>query len=109
MRGLGMEQPAGQTSEATVLRACFSAFDRNHRSFLGLEPVDRGAARQGMGRICSARAHTRPGLSLLIHSESTRCAQACDAVAALAFPSAKYLVIAAVSLPVQSTAQGEHP
>jgi MarR family protein len=35
--------------------------------------------------------------------------QACDAAAAVAFPSAKSLVIPTVSLPVQSAAQGEHP
>jgi hypothetical protein len=35
--------------------------------------------------------------------------QACDAVATLAFPSAKSLVIPTVGLPVQSAAQGEHP
>ena len=35
--------------------------------------------------------------------------QACDVPAALTSPSAKSLVIPAVSLPVQSAAQGEHP
>jgi hypothetical protein len=52
--------------------------DRDHpvrsRSLLGLEPVDHVAARQGMGRIWSARAHTRPGRSFRFHSENTRCA-----------------------------------
>jgi hypothetical protein len=33
----------------------------------------------------------------------------CDAVAALASPPAKSLVIPTVSLPVQSAEQGEHP
>jgi hypothetical protein len=45
-----------------------------HRSLLGLEPVDHVAARQGIRRIWSARAHARPGWSFRIHSENTRCA-----------------------------------
>jgi len=45
-----------------------------HRSLPGLEPVDHAAARQRMGRIWSACAHTRPGRSFRIHSENTRCA-----------------------------------
>jgi hypothetical protein len=47
---------------------------QQHCTVLGLEPVDHVAARQGMGRIRSARAHTRPGRSFRLHSEDTRCA-----------------------------------
>jgi hypothetical protein len=47
---------------------------QQHRPLLGLEPVDNVAARQGMARIRSARAHTRPGRSFRLHSENTRCA-----------------------------------
>jgi hypothetical protein len=36
-------------------------------------------------------------------------AQVCDAAAAVTSPSAKSLVIPTVSVPVQSSAQGEHP
>jgi hypothetical protein len=58
--------------------------------------------------VASARLVRTPALDgrSSFTVRNTRCAQACDAAAALAFPSAKYLVIAAVSLPVQSTAQG---
>jgi hypothetical protein len=49
---------------------------QEHRSLLGLEPVDHVAARQSMGRIWSACAHTRSGRSFRIHSENTRCATA---------------------------------
>jgi hypothetical protein len=47
---------------------------QQHRSLLGLEPVDDVVTRQGMGRIWSARAHTRTRRSFRIHSENTRCA-----------------------------------
>jgi hypothetical protein len=47
---------------------------QQHRSLLGLDPVDQFAVGQSMGRIRSARAHTRPGRSFHIHSENTRCA-----------------------------------
>ena len=82
---------------------------QQHRSLLGLEPVDHVAARQGIGRIRSARAHARLGWSFRTHSEDTRCATMCDVAAGLASPSAKSLVIPTVSLAVQSAAQGEHP
>jgi hypothetical protein len=70
---------------------------QQHRSLLGLEPVNHVAARQGMGRIWSARAHLRPGRSFRIHSENTRCATAVRRRGHPHFPSAKYLVIPAVS------------
>ena len=47
---------------------------QQHRSLLGLEPVDHVAARQGMGRIWSTRAHIRPGRLFHVHNEDTRCA-----------------------------------
>jgi hypothetical protein len=47
---------------------------QQHRWLLGLEPVDHVGAHQSMGRIWSARAHTRSGRSFRLHSENTRCA-----------------------------------
>jgi hypothetical protein len=82
---------------------------QQHCSLLGPEPVDHVVARQGMGRIWSACAHTRPGRSFHTHSEKTDVPQVCATAAALASPSAKSLVIPTVSLPVQSTARDEHP
>jgi hypothetical protein len=46
---------------------------RQHRSLLGLESVDHVAARQGLGRIWSTRAHTRSERSFHLHSEHARC------------------------------------
>ena len=42
-------------------------------------------------------------------ARTTDVPQACDAAAAVTSPSAKSLVIPTVSVPVQSSAQGEHP
>jgi hypothetical protein len=71
---LGLEQQAGRTADAIGLRAASAPSIAAAPLAPGLEPVDNVAARQGMGRIRSARAHARPGWSFRIHSENTRCA-----------------------------------
>jgi hypothetical protein len=73
---------------------------------LGLEPVDHVAARRGMGRIWSARAHARPDGRSIFTGDDTRCAAACDTAAALTSPSVNLSSFCAL---VQSAAQGAHP
>jgi hypothetical protein len=76
-RGLGSECPQYRDLPIAMGPARRSGKGprlQQHRSLLVLEPVDHVAARQGLGRIRSARAHARPGWSFRIHSENTRCA-----------------------------------
>jgi hypothetical protein len=82
---------------------------QQHGSLLGLEPVDHVAARQGMGRIRSARAHTRPGRSFRLHSEDTRCATSVRHRGRPHFSVSKFSRHSNCALAVQSAAQGEHP
>jgi hypothetical protein len=70
--GLGVAQPAGRTTDAIGLRLLQRRRLQQQRSLLGLEPVDHVGAGQGMGRIWSARAHTRPGRSFRIHNDNSR-------------------------------------
>ena len=107
---LGVEQPAGRTTDAIGLRACFSAVDCSGTgSLLGLEQVDHVAAVKAW--VASGQLVRTPGPDSrsIFTARTPDMPQACDAVAALASPSAKSLVIPTVSLPVQSAAQGEHP
>jgi hypothetical protein len=74
LRGLGVEQPAGLTTDAIGLRLLQRRRLQQRRSLLGAGTGRPRRCGQGMGRIWSACAHTRPGRSFRIHSEDTRCA-----------------------------------
>jgi hypothetical protein len=109
--GLGVEQPAGLDRRRNrPARLLQRRRLQQHRSLLGLEPVDYVAARikAWVASGQPARAPGRDGSSIFT-ARTPDVPQVCDAVAALVSPSAKSLVIPTVSLPVQSAAQGEHP
>jgi hypothetical protein len=82
---------------------------QQHRSLLGLEPVDHLAA-SGVGwhLVQFVRTPGPDGRSVFT-ARTPDVPQVCDAAAALSSPPAKSLVTPMVSLTVQSAAQGEHP
>ena len=82
---------------------------QQHRSLLGLEPIDHVAARQDMGASGQLVRTPDPDDRVIFTARTPGVPQVCDAATGLASPSAKSLIILTVRLPVQSAAQGEHP
>jgi hypothetical protein len=110
LRGLGVEQRPAGLRRNRAARLLQRHRLQQHRSLLGLEPVDNVAARQGMGRIgsvlCVHPAGTVVPFSQREHPMCHRCATArlpllsCQQNLS-SFPTVRLLV--------QSAAQGEHP
>jgi hypothetical protein len=92
--GLGVEQPAGRTTDAIGLRACFSAVDCSStaRSWGWNQST---TSRRGKAWVASGQFVRTPGPDRrsIFTARTPDVPQVCDAVAALASPSAKSLVI----------------
>jgi hypothetical protein len=70
---LGLEQPAGRTADAIDVRARFSTIGlQQHRSLLGLEPVDHFSRRGGLkhGAHLVSLCARLPGRSFYTHSDN---------------------------------------
>jgi hypothetical protein len=95
-------------ADAICLRACFSAVDCSStaRSWGWNRST---TSRRAKVWFASGQIWRTPGPDgrSIFTARTLGVAQACNAAAALAFPSAKSLVIPTVSLPVRSAAQGE--